>query len=84
MSADETVLLRVRDFYGTSNGFAVGGRLYVEGDTFTVPADSVARWLAMGLVELANESATTMREDTAPTMQRRTEENTFDHWLDGH
>ncbi|WP_329450569.1 hypothetical protein OG894_09950 [Streptomyces sp. NBC_01724] len=77
MNAEERVLMRVRDLgYGMSNRVDIGDRVYVDGDTFTVPADSVTRWLAMGLVELATE-----REDTAPTMQRLTRENSFDHWL---
>lgn len=77
MNAEERVLMRVRDLgYGMSNRVDIGDRVYVDGDTFTVPADSVTRWLAMGLVELATE-----HEDTAPTMQRGTRERTFDHWL---
>lgn len=77
MNAEERVLMRVRDLgYGMSNRVDIGDRVYVDGDTFTVPADSVAHWLAMGVVELATE-----REDTAPAMQRGSRENTFDHWL---
>ncbi|MFE4957358.1 hypothetical protein ACFRCW_25540 [Streptomyces sp. NPDC056653] len=84
MSAEETVLLRVCYLRGMSNTVAVNDRVYVEGDTLAVPADAVARWLAMGSVELATESTTTLRDHTAPAMQRRTKENTFDHWLNGH
>lgn len=84
MTAEETVLLRVCHLRGMSNRVDIGERVYVAGDTFAVPADSVANWLAMGVVELATESTATVRENTVPTMQRRTRENTFDHWLGGY
>ncbi|WP_392874545.1 hypothetical protein [Streptomyces sp. LN499] len=81
MSTEEHVLVRVRSRWPVPNTVCVNDHVYEPGDTFAVPARSVDRWLSDGRVELADESPVMRSSDSVPTMQRRTKENTFDHWF---
>ncbi len=78
MSTEEHVLLCVRE----GCRVALSNRTYEQGETFTVPAESVDQWLSRWPVDLADESPVTQSSDSVPTMRRRTKENTFDHWFD--
>jgi hypothetical protein len=73
----ERVTVRVLDLFRITNEVHIGNRIYRAGDTFTIPADSVTRWLARGEVEL-------VRDDIATSPPQRTREHTLDHLFPDH
>jgi hypothetical protein len=78
----ERVTVRVLDLFRITNEVHIGNRIYRAGDTFTIPADSVARWLTRGEVELVPDDDSAAPSSMRP--QQRTRENTLDHLFPDH